>query len=128
MRHGGPPPHVRGDTVPVTCGVGAYRWRRVPPPPPVPIQEELMEIPRRSLTPGTQIDTPRGTFQKKWIPPGRRTAAGGYGSVVRCQAQRKRLLNHVRTGRLAAIKRLTEPVALVHGTVVGSLNPAARPR
>lgn len=104
--------------------MSAYRWRgaSVAPQPVQPFWEELLEI---LFKPFVGVDAPSvrlpETMDAPWAAPQLVGMGLSYTMPNPADKRKKVHLNHVRcwAEQLAAMKyRLTEPVTLVHGTVV----------
>ena len=113
--------------------MSAYRWKSsaTQPQPVQPFWEELMEMLFKSLfSMGTPtVDTPSVRFEETMDTPWAAPQLVGMGlsyTIPNPADKRKKVhLNHVRrwVEQLAESKyRLTEPVTLVHGTVVDPSN------
>ena len=108
--------------------MSAYRWRSasVAPQPVQPFWEDLLEI---LFKPFVGVDAPSMSFQETidepWVAPQLVGMGLSYTMPNPADKRKKVHLNHVRrwAEQLAAMKyRLTEPVTLVHGTVVDPSN------
>ena len=108
--------------------MSAYRWRNasVVPQPVQPFWEDLLEI---LFKPFVGVDAPSMSFQETidepWVAPQLVGMGLSYTMPNPADKRKKVHLNHVRrwAEQLAAMKyRLTEPVTLVHGTVVDPSN------
>lgn len=108
--------------------MSAYRWRSasVAPQPVQPFWEDLLEI---LFKPFVGVDAPSMRFQETidepWVAPQLVGMGLSYTMPNPADKRKKVHLNHVRrwAEQLAESKyRLTEPVTLVHGTVVDPAN------
>lgn len=108
--------------------LSAYRWRSasVAPQPVQPFWEELLEM---LFNPLVGLDAPSvrlpETIDEPWVAPQLVGMGLSYTMPNPADKRKKVHLNHVRrwAEQLAAMKyRLTEPVTLVHGTVVDPAN------
>lgn len=108
--------------------MSAYRWRSasVAPQPVQPFWEELLEM---LFNPLVCLDAPSvrlpETIDEPWVAPQLVGMGLSYTMPNPADKRKKVHLNHVRrwAEQLAAMKyRLTEPITLVHGTVVDPAN------
>ena len=108
--------------------MSAYRWRSasVAPQPVQPFWEDLLEI---LFKPFVGVDAPSMRFQETidepWVAPQLVGMGLSYTMPNPADKRKKVHLNHVRrwAEQLAESKyRLTEPVTLVHGTMVDPAN------
>lgn len=108
--------------------LSAYRWKSAAmlPLPVQPFWEDLLEI---LFKPFVGVDAPSMSFQETidepWVAPQLVGMGLSYTMPNPADKRKKVHLNHVRrwAEQLAAMKyRLTEPVTLVHGTVVDPAN------